>query len=205
MILNDYEQDDGPRSMREAGVIQRRRKMLREPHIAPLAEYAAKLRERFSAEVPEFDPLDGGVNAQILFLFEKPGPMTASAGGSGFVSRNNDDPTAVATFEFMGQAKIPRKLTITWNVIPCWNGTRKVTGQELREGVACVHELTALLPDLRAVVLVGRKAERARRYLHATDLALFTSAHPSPLVRAKHPDRWSAISSEWAKVLDTTL
>jgi hypothetical protein len=55
-------------------------------------------------EVPEFDPLDGGVEAQVLFLFEKPGPMTAELGGSkrsgsGFISRNNDDPTAEATFK----------------------------------------------------------------------------------------------------------
>jgi hypothetical protein len=47
-----------------------------------------------------------------LFLFEKLGPMTAEAGGSGFISRNNDDPTAEATFRFMEQAKIPRKLSI---------------------------------------------------------------------------------------------
>ena len=34
--------------------------------------YAAKLRLRGGVEVPEFDPLDGGVDAQVLFLFEKP-------------------------------------------------------------------------------------------------------------------------------------
>jgi hypothetical protein len=74
--------------------------MLTLPHIAPLSAYAAKLRLRGSVEVPEFDPLDGGVNARILFLFEKPGPMTADGStfsersGSGFISR--DDPTAEA-------------------------------------------------------------------------------------------------------------
>jgi hypothetical protein len=126
-ILNDSE----PHSMRDVNVRERRRAMLTKPHIAPLTAYAAKLRQRGFIEVPEFDPLDGGVNAQVLFLFEKPGPMTAEAGGSGFISRNNDDPTAEATFHFMEQAGIPRELTITWNVIPWWNGTRNVTGQEL--------------------------------------------------------------------------
>jgi hypothetical protein len=77
-------------------------------------------------EVPEFDSLDGGVDARVLFLFEKPGPMTAEGNGanrrvgSGFISRNNDDPTAEATFTFMRQANLPRKLTILWNVIPWW-------------------------------------------------------------------------------------
>jgi uracil-DNA glycosylase len=175
------------------------RVMLFHPHMKPLTSFASKLRQRGSVEVPKFAPLDGGINAQILFLFEKPGPMTAEAGGSGFISRNNDDLTAEATFKFMEQAGIPRELTITWNVIPWWNGTRKVTGQELREGVACVRELISLLPKLQAVVLVGGKAARARVYLEGKGLAVFTSAHPLPLVRAKSPDKWDAIPEEWAK------
>src|SRR5690242_12415653 len=94
--------DDYPRSMRDAGVRQRRRAMLTLPHVAPLTAYAAELRLRSSVEVPEFDPLDGGVDARVLFLLEKPGPMTADGSrfsgrsGSGFISRNNDDPTAAA-------------------------------------------------------------------------------------------------------------
>jgi hypothetical protein len=46
--------------------------MLTLPHIAPLTAYAASLRLRGSVEVPEFDPLDGGTNARVLFLLEKP-------------------------------------------------------------------------------------------------------------------------------------
>jgi hypothetical protein len=127
--------------------------------------------------------------------------MTASNNGSGFISRNNDDPSAEATFTFMQRAGIPRQLTVTWNVIPWWNGTRKVTGKELRDGVDSVRELIVLLPLLRGAVLVGHKAAKAMPYLRSgTDLTLFTSAHPSPLVRAKYPERWNAISSQWAEV-----
>src|ERR1019366_4921133 len=93
--------DDCPRSLRDAEVRERRRAMLHHPHIAPLTAYAARLLQRGLGEVPEFDPFDGGVDAQVLFLFEKPGPMTVGGDGSGFISRNNDDPTAEATFEFM--------------------------------------------------------------------------------------------------------
>lgn len=201
MKTTDRDQDDLPRSMRDESVRQRRRAMLHEPHIAPLTGFATRLRERGSIEVPDFDPLDGGIHAQVLFLFEKPGPMTASNNGSGFISRNNDDPSAEATFAFMQRAGIPRKLTVTWNVIPGWNGTRKVTGKELRDGVDSVRELIALLPSLRAAVLVGLNAARAMPYLRSeTALTLFTSAHPSPLVRAKHPEKWNAISPQWAEV-----
>ena len=198
--------DETLRSMRDAGVRERRRAMLGKPHIAPLTAYAAKLRERGSVEVPDFDPLDGGVTARVLFLFEKPGPMTAEKGsarrpGSGFISRNNDDPTAAATFHFMQQAGIPRQLTVTWNVVPWWNGNRKVTAAELREGVRCVRDLISLLPELCTVVMVGRKAAPAKSYLETTRLALSASDHPSPLVRASLPERWKAIPSQWAEVM----
>jgi hypothetical protein len=201
-----FSEPDRPRSMRDAGVRERRRAMLNLPHVAPLTAYAAALRERGSGQVPEFDPLDGGIEARVLFLFEKPGPMTSEGGGtsrrigSGFISRNNDDPTAEATFRFMEQAEIARKAAVIWNVIPWWNGTRKVAGPELRAGAAEVRGLIALLPKVRAVVMVGERAAKAKRYLDSTELALFTSHHPSPLVRAKFPGKWNAIPTDWAKV-----
>ncbi len=80
-------------------------------HLASLARYAAALRAMGRGEVPDFDPQDGGIAARALFLFEKPGPMTIPAlvgkrTGSGFISRNNDDPTAEATFRFMQDASL---------------------------------------------------------------------------------------------------
>jgi Uracil DNA glycosylase superfamily len=195
--------EDRPRSLRDPTAVEYRRTLLREPHMAALTYYAARLRGRGRGEVPEFDPFDGGIDAQLLFLFEKPGPMTDGQTGSGFISRNNDDPTAEATFRFMQSAGIPRKLTVTWNVIPWWNGTRRITGSELEEGVACVNELIALLPKLSSVVLVGRKAARAAQLLDGGHLSVFTSAHPSPLVRARYPERWREIPRQWGIALKT--
>jgi uracil-DNA glycosylase len=120
--------------------------------------------------------------------------------GSGFISRDNDDPTAEAIFNFMREAEIPRELTIMWNVIPWWNGTRAVTTPELQAGVSSLSELIRLLPNLKAIMLVGQKAARARSYCENNGLTLFTCDHPSPLVRARWPNRWSAIRSEWRKV-----
>jgi hypothetical protein len=178
--------------------------MLGLPHIAPLTALAAGLRGHATPVVPDFDPLDGGIEAQALFLFEKPGPMAAGSGerpGSGFISRNNDDATAHATFEFMRQAGIPRKLTVIWNLIPAWNGTRTVTTQEVRHGVESVVELVKLLPQLSVVVMVGRSAGRAKPYLATTDLALIHSYHPSPIVKAASRQKWEMIPLQWAKVM----
>ena len=190
-----------PRALRDLDARSRRRILLDAPHMRPLNEYVAGLRQRPGVEVPDFDPLDGGVDARVLFLFEKPGPMTADGArrGSGFISRDNDDPTAENTFLFMREAGIPRKMTVTWNVIPWWNGTTNVTAAELREGAEETRRLTGLLPRLRAVVFVGKKALRARRHLEDTGLDFFPSYHPSPVVRATRPDRWRAIPSVWAE------
>ena len=202
--MDDTEEPEAPRALRDPDARARRRELLDARHMRALNEYVAGLRKRPGVEVPDFDPLDGGVDATILFLFEKPGPMTATAGtqtrtGSGFISRDNDDPTAENTFTFMREAGIPRKLTVTWNAIPWWNGTRTVTAAELREGAEETGRLTGLLPRLRAVVFVGEKASRARPHLEDADLAFFSSDHPSPIVRARWPDRWRAIPSVWAK------
>ncbi|PGH59401.1 uracil-DNA glycosylase [Azospirillum palustre] len=180
-----------------------RRAMLGLSHMIPLRDYAAALRESTGLEVPHFDPLDAGTAAEVLFLFEKPGPMTSEAGrkaGSGFISRDNDDLTAQATHQFMRRAEIPRKSTVIWNVIPAWNGTRKITPAEWHHGLSCVMDLVRLLPHLRAAVLVGRRAGRARPALEQAGLAVIESAHPSPIVRASRPERWNAIPAEWARV-----
>jgi G:T/U-mismatch repair DNA glycosylase len=108
-------------------------------------------------------------------------------------------PLLLPPSNFMQQAAIPRELTIIWNVIPWWNGTRAVTKSELQNGASRVNELIHLLPRLRTVVLVGRKAAAAKSHLEPTGLPIFTSCHPSPLVRASRPEMWNAIPSEWRK------
>lgn len=184
--------------------------MLDAPHMRPLSRHVERLRGKPGIVVPDLDPLDGGTAASLLFLLEKPGPMTArnrpgARPGSGFVSRNNDDPTAEATDAFMRQAGIPRQATMIWNVIPWWNGTIAVTPEEVRQGLRCVLPLVALLPRLRAVVLVGNRAARAAPLLREGGYAVFGSAHPSPQVRAAFPDRWRAIPDAWREAYEASV
>jgi hypothetical protein len=200
--MDKFEVTDCARSLRSPEAVALRKERLREPHMAPLAEFVVKLRTAHPDwEFPDFDPFDGGTNADILFLFEKPGPMTSARGkGSGFISRDNDDPTAAAIFRFMKEADLPCNRTIIWNVIHGWNGTRRITAAEHKAGVdSLVYDLIPLLPKLRTIVLVGKKAERARKYLDETRFRIFTSAHPSPVVRASQPNIWRAIPSIWAQ------
>lgn len=171
--------------------------MLNLKHIAPLTELARHIRATENVDVPDFDPLDGGANAEVLLLFEKPGPMAA---GSGFISRDNDDPTAEATFRFMQDIGLNRQKTLLWNAIPGWNGTRKVTRDERKSGAGWVLRLVDLLPKLKAIVLVGGNAQKLRSLLHDTGLPILMSDHPSPLVKARYPERWADIPKAWARV-----
>ena len=187
-----------PRALRDPAEVERRRAMLGEPHIAPLAAFAAGLRDQ--GEVPDVDPLDGGVGARLLLLLEKPGPRTSRAGGgSGLVSADNDDPTAEAGWRFAREAGIARRDRLIWNTAPWWNGTIRFTTAERRAGLATLPGFLALLLRLEVVVLVGRQAGRARGLVEARGLMAFGSAHPSPQVRAANPALWRAIPERWAE------
>jgi hypothetical protein len=192
--MRTWEKPTSPRTLRSVSAIEHRRSLLKEPHIAPLTEYAISLCERWG-EVPFFDPFDGGTRAQVLFLFEKPGPLAAS---SGFISRDNDDPTAAATFGFMKAAGLERELTCSWNVVPGWDGTVRIAPGQLAAGLVCLDGLLTHFQQLGCIVLVGTKAQRAKLRLASRAWCILESYHPSPIVRATAPDKWAAIPHQWA-------
>jgi len=54
----------------------------------------------------------------ILFLLESPGPMASSAHGSGFISVDNDDPSAERCWRLSTAAGLSRDSYANWNVVP---------------------------------------------------------------------------------------
>lgn len=177
---------DLPKMLRCPEAKSSRMLQLGEAHIHPLTHFVDELRESAGsgAGIPYFDPWDGGVDAEALFLLEAPG---AKAVASGFISRNNPDETAKNMFELGVEAGIDRKRTVLWNVVPWYIGSgkkiRAATPQDLEAGLQPLPRLLALLPRLRTVVFLGRKAERAAADIASLrpDLKLFICAHPSPL------------------------
>lgn len=190
------------RTLRGQAAREQRNCLLIQPHMVPLVQFTNRLRATGHGIVPNFDPLDGGILAQALFLFEKPGPMTddtrSGRSGSGFISRDNDDPSAKAITAFMLQAAIPREMTILWNIIPWWNGTRRITAAEHRAGIAALLDLVALISKLKVIVLVGNRAHRAEQAIAHVGVPIFKTAHPSPIVRASRPQLWASIPDQWA-------
>jgi hypothetical protein len=188
-----------------AEVKARRAMLLAGPHMTALVRYATDLRaSRPGEEIPDFDPISGGKDAEILFLLEKPGPATSrKGGGSGFISLDNDDPTAETVSGFYRDIGLDRRRTLHWNIVPGWNGTRKVTRDELKHGVEALSDLIDLLPKLRLVIFVGNRARRAEKLLRKLrpELRFAHSAHPSPIVRASNRAMWDAIPRQWAAAM----
>jgi len=179
--------EDRAKSLKDPAEREARKQMLNQEHIKPLTNLVDEIkREQPGKDVPCFDPLDGGVKAQCLFVLESPGRMTKSKSGSGFISRNNNDETAKNFFEMNEAAEIPRRNTVTWNIVP-WdiseNGKRRApSSAEIEIGLAYLYRLMDRLPNLRVIVLVGDKAKKVIEDLKAkrSDIEILHCPHPSP-------------------------
>lgn len=175
---------DAPKILGDPETRAARLQQLQDPHVAPLTAFVEQLRSEAGpdAGIPYFDPWDGGINAQALFLLEAPGPKAVK---SGFISRNNPDETAKNMFELCREAGLERKETVLWNAVPWYIGSggtiRAATPADLEAGLRPLERLIALLPRVKTVVLLGRKAERAAPKVSPVRYRIFKCPHPSPL------------------------
>ena len=167
--------------------------MLTLPHMKPLTDYLASVRDRQGEDyrTPYFDPCDGGIQARALFLLEAPGPQAV---GSEFVSRNNPDPTARNLWYLMRDAGIPRSDTLIWNIVPWYVGEkgriRPVNAGDVQQSLPYLHELLDLLTRLQMIVLVGKKAQSAAPYIRAmTPLPITQTYHMSAQVFNISPEK----------------
>jgi hypothetical protein len=122
--------------------------------------------ETAELKFPSVDPNDGGVNAKVLFLQHTPGRKAVR---SGFVSRDNPDPTARNAGKALDYAGFARTDYLRWNVVPYYISTKdkdgKATGRQVREAAPYTQAFIDRLPKLRVVVFCGRKAQMAIKYL----------------------------------------
>ncbi len=194
-----------PRRHRDPAVVVAKLARRREPHVAPLLADVERLRaERGGGEsVPWFDPDDGRVKTRILILGEAPGARATgtdsprpAAGGSGFVSADNDDQTAADAWALLREAGLGRNEVVTWNIVPWYVGDgtriRPVTVADLDEAYAPLRELIALLPELRVVLLYGRAAAKGWTRL-GIDVPAVEAPHPSPRNLNSRPQARAAI------------
>lgn len=135
-----------------------------ESHIAPINQLVDELTSDSGAPVPYVPPMYGGIRARLLSVLRDPGPMTQASVGSGFISMENDDPTAEKICGLFANANIDPSDIIPWNAYP-WYINRKPKATELEQGVEPLKELLHLLPKLRVVMLHGGSAHDGWRRL----------------------------------------
>ena len=181
-----------PRSLRDPDAVSTRLAMRSKAHIKPLAD----LIESFRAElgpgfvVPDLDPLDGGINAEILFLLEAPGPKAGH-----FISRDNNDQTAQNFWQLNLDSGLERRRTAIWNVVPYYIGTgqriRAANGKDIAVGEPYLMRVLALLPAVETIVLCGNAAKRAESMLAriSPHARIVKTWHPSPVCLNRMPSR----------------
>ena len=196
--------EDGSYSLASDEERTSRRTALNRPHIAPLATFVQTIRAKrgLSNEIPFFDPYDGGVNASVLFLLEAPGPRAVS---SGFVSRDNPDPSARNLRTLLTSAGIARERTVLWNIVPWYIGSgtkiRAAVASDIEAGTNYLLPLFTLLAGIRAVVLVGRKAQMARsRIEQLSSSRIFETFHTSNQVVTCWPERRKVLEHDLLQV-----
>ncbi len=195
--------EDEPYALNSPDEMVRRAALLNQPHMAPLAQYLASIKAKHpEKELPAFDPCDGGVGAKALFLLEAPGPKAV---GSTFISRNNPDPTARNLCELLREVNIARAETLIWNIVPWYVGDgakiRAVNANDIRESFPHLGDLIGLLPDLKVIMLLGKKAQSAKNQIaQLTNVPIIETSHPSARVFNVWPDKKEEVRKQLKQV-----
>ena len=200
---------DGAYQLKNSRDLAERIEMLRLPHILPLVSYLNSMKnERWNGfEIPMFDPCDGGINAKALFLLEAPGPKAVK---SGFISRNNPDPSAKNMNKLLLESGFKREEMLLWNIVPWYVGTsqriRTVKISDIEQALPFLKRLLALLKELKVIILVGKKAQRAgSRISKITEVPTVCSYHPSNQSLNRDPDRYSDILKKFQEARNITM
>jgi len=181
---------DRHKRMRDPGFRDRLWARRFDPHVAPVNRLVDDLARQRRMRLPYVCPLYGGVEARVLFLFQDPGPGTDDAAkGSGFLSSENNDPSAMVFAQCMDAAGLDVSRALTWNSYPWFlpTGMTRPNKTLLREGVRPLLQLLDLLPGLKAVCPMGGPAIEGwalaveSQPALASRYAVFNGRHTSPL------------------------
>ena len=151
---------------------------LDEPHVRSLMDLLRSW-ETAARSFPNIDPMNGGVNARVLFLQETPGPKAV---GTRFVSRSNPDPTAQNAGKALDQAGFAWTDYLRWNVVPYYisdiSKNVNASGDQIREAAHYTQAFLDILTKLRVVVFSGLQAKRQRKFLRIRPgVAVLTTWH----------------------------
>lgn len=158
-----------------------RHALLGAAHVSPLSAFASRLRGE-GLELPDVDPLDGGVEARLLVLLETPGPRAV---GTGIVSLDNPSRTSSTLRGLLAEAGLPRSERVVWNAVPQFVSTaarsRNASPAQARAALPLTQAFLDLLPNLEAALFCGRIAGGVAQLVRLPPgVARIVTFHPSP-------------------------
>lgn len=175
-------------------VLQQRQATRYEGVVGPLNKWVDEVRVATRESVPYFDPRAATQGADVLVLLQDPSGEAQL--GSGFISRDNNDPTAHNTTLAAEAGGLPYSRSLHWNVVPWWVANpafpQRTLAAEARRAASLLAELMELLESRpKVVLLLGKQAQAAWSQLLLTaspelkSLLVITAPHPSPLAYNK--------------------
>lgn len=152
-----------------------------DPHVAPVNDLVDELIEDGPGGwVPYIPPYHGGIDSEILLLYQDPGKMTSTDfGGSGFLGCENDDRTALVAAECLDEAGVALSRVTPWNAYPWFlPDQRPLSKAMLTDGLEPLRRLLSSMPRVHTVVTGGKKAHESWRG--------FSDRHPERAAAFRH-------------------
>jgi hypothetical protein len=151
--------------------------------------------EKPGVSVPYVAPHYNAANATILTLSSNPGPFAIGADGDtdthpGFLSLENDDPSAERMSEVFATVGLSDEHVLPWNAYPWYVHQAYPNGLPeglLAEGLDPLKKLLELHPQIRTVVAHGKDAKRAmRQFTSKKRFAPFVAERELKVWEARH-------------------
>lgn len=175
-------------------VLQHRQETRYEGVVGPLNRWVDHIRVSTQESVPYFDPRAATEGADVLVLLQDPSGEAQL--GSGFISRDNNDPTAHNSTLAAEAGGLPYSRSMHWNVVPWWVANPAFAPRSLAAEARRAAPLLAELMDLletrpKVVLLLGKQSQEAWSQLlfgaspGLKGLPIIAAPHPSPLAYNK--------------------
>ncbi len=183
--------------------------LLNQDHMRPLSGFREQLLSRLPgpAFVPNFDPVDAGINASVLLLLATPGRVPRE---TLFTSLDNPSETSKNLVAMVAEAQLLRDRVLMWNLVP-WDindasHVCQTSGEDRHRGTKELLRLLRLLPRLKAIVFFSDNAQKAIPAVQAErrDLHLIRSPHPSNRVLNTMPCKRDDILAALKRAAEVT-
>lgn len=173
---------------------------IRDPRVATVNAFCDELMiEIPGSRVPYVAPHSNARNARVVSLLSNPGPRASGLNGSGFISRENDDPSAERMGRVWEMAGLSDEDAFLWNAYPWHVHETYPNGlpDELVDiGLSALRRLLELHPEVTAIVAHGGDARRsARRFLDSPDHRAFARARGLEVWETRHTSNRAFIMS----------